>query len=309
MIEIGDVSVAALGEGNLIHRQRDRMIREIIGAEVGEPGEEVFQRLITAIEVDRDAAIRALNELQRSFVVAVRERAATLLSPERPLTVGDIPPEIRGGLVSDDGATYLVTVVPNTEVTDREGLFRFRDRTEAISPEITGMVPIAIEFSRSIIDEIRSATIYIAAALLLILLVTFRRLGYTAIISLSLVVAVVVMFGAFPLLGMELNVLSVMVLPLIFGLGIGYFIHVAHRYREEGAVGPALRYTGKGVILSAATTMIAFGSLGLVGEFRALQLLGQMLFVGMGVVLVTVLTLFPAVLSFYTPHSNIGKEN
>src|SRR5690554_2569709 len=50
IIEIGDLSVAGLGENNKIMRRRDYMIREILGAETGKPGKEVFQKLIGLLE-------------------------------------------------------------------------------------------------------------------------------------------------------------------------------------------------------------------------------------------------------------------
>jgi predicted RND superfamily exporter protein len=303
MIEIGDLAVTALGEGNLIQKQRDRMIREILGAEVGSPGDEVFQKLIATIENSPEQSAARLSRIQESFIDTLNERARSLLSTDRGIRISDVPESLREQTVSDDGTEFLVTALPSSEVSRQEALFRFRDRVEAVDPGMTGTVPIAIEFSESVTEDIRYATGYIAAALAIVLLLTFRRFDYAIAIAVSLGVSVLVMFGLFPLANMQLNVLNVMTLPLIFGRGVDYFIHVAHRYRTEGSLPRALRLTGKGVFLSAATTMIAFGSLGLIGQYRAIQLLGQMLFIGIGVVLVASLTLLPALLSVMTPRS------
>jgi hypothetical protein len=298
MIEIGDLAVTALGEGNLIQRQRDAMIHEVLGAEVGKPGAEVFQKLIAEIAATPERSIRRLNEIQAHFVAAIADRARSLLSPDRPIRADDLPEAVTDQTISDDGEYYLVTAVPSAEVRNQEAFFRFRDRMLAVDHDMTGTIPIAIEFSESLTEEVGHATLYIAAALLVILLLTFRRLTVTGLVVFGMVVSVLVMFGLFPLLGISMNVVNMMALPLIFGLGIDYFIHVTHRFNSEGALEPALRLTGKGVLLSAATTMLAFGSLGAIGQYHAIQLLGQMLFVGIGVVLIMALTLLPALLSW-----------
>jgi hypothetical protein len=309
MIEIGQLSVAALGEGNLIQKQRDAMIREVLGAAVGEPGDEVFQKLIASIAATPDRSIERLNEIQSHFVTELRARSETLLSPDRPIRAEDLPETITDQTVSDTGEYFLVTAVPSAEVGEQEAMFRFRDRMQRIEEEMTGTIPIAIEFSESLTEEIGYATAYIGIALLVILLLTFRRIGTTVVIVLAMVASVLVMFGLFPLLGIAMNVLNMMVLPLIFGLGVDYFIHVAHRLRREQDLAMALRRTGKGVLLSAATTMIAFGSLGLIGQYRAIQLLGRMLFVGIGIVLVASLTVLPALLSWLSAGGSVSPTN
>lgn len=63
VIEVGDLSVAGLGEDNKIMDKRNQMIREIFGAEVGEPGAEVFQKVIQLIEQDSEAAAAAMGDL------------------------------------------------------------------------------------------------------------------------------------------------------------------------------------------------------------------------------------------------------
>jgi hypothetical protein len=258
----------------------------------------VFQQLIAEIAATPERSLATLNEVQSHFLAEIERRARLLLAPERPITPADLPETITDQTVSKDGRFFLVTAIPSAEVERQEALFRFRDRMLEVDESMTGTIPISIEFSESITEEVGYATIYIGAALLLILLFTFRKLSVVALVALSMVAAVAVMFGLFPLLGITMNVLNMMVLPLIFGLGVDYFIHVTHRLREERELANALRLTGKGVILSAATTMIAFGSLGLIGRFRAIQLLGQMLFVGIGIVLLASLTLLPALLSW-----------
>jgi predicted RND superfamily exporter protein len=91
---------------------------------------------------------------------------------------------------------------------------------------------------------------------------------------------------------------NVIVIPLIVGMGIDFGIHIAHRYKTEEDIETTYRYTGKGVFLSALTTMIGFGSLGLVGSFPSISSLGTILFFGITACLITTLFFLPALLAF-----------
>lgn len=294
MIEIGDLSVAALGEGNMVQRQRDEMIREIRGAERGAPGDERFSRLIQAMET---ADGEHLNRFQRLFATEMNKRALQLLSPARRLTPADVPQDLRSGMVSDRGNSFLVVVSPDAGTASKEGLFRFRAAMEEIDPGFTGTIPIFVEWTASIQSEVDRATLLIAAVFIILMLVTFRNLVYTAVAAFTLGTAAVIMLALFPLMDIQFNATNLMVMPLIFGLGIAFQIHIIHRFLQVRSLETAFQHSGKGVLLSALTTMIGFGSLALMGEMEAARELGTMLFTGIGINLISTFTLLPALLS------------
>jgi len=88
--------------------------------------------------------------------------------------------------------------------------------------------------------------------------------------------------------------LNFLLIPLIIGMGIDYGIHLAHRHKTEGNIESTYRFTGKGVFLSAATTMIGFGSLGLIGKYPAIAGMGAILFFGIASCLLTSFIILPA---------------
>ena len=169
---------------------------------------------------------------------------------------------------------------------------------EEIDPGFTGTIPIFVEWTKSITSEVGRATVLIAAVFFILMLITFRNLLYTLIASISLAAAAIIMFALFPLIGIQFNAMNLMIMPLIFGLGIAFQIHIIHRFLQVGSLEEAIRLSGKGVLLSGLTTMIGFGSLGLVGAMKAAQQLGVMLFIGIGINLLITFTLLPALLSF-----------
>jgi len=69
VIEIGDLSVAKLGDDNKIMRKRDYMIREILGAETGKPGQEVFQKLIRVLEEDPVLYAERLSDVVKKHIL------------------------------------------------------------------------------------------------------------------------------------------------------------------------------------------------------------------------------------------------
>ncbi|MDO9549002.1 MAG: MMPL family transporter, partial [Candidatus Marinimicrobia bacterium] len=116
--------------------------------------------------------------------------------------------------------------------------------------------------------------------------------------SVPLVIGMIWMAGIFPLLGQKFNLVNIMVVPLVIGMGIDFGIHIAHRFKTERNIETVYRYTGKGVFLSALTTMIGFGSLGLIGRFGSVNSMGRILFIGILACLLTTLIILPALLSF-----------
>lgn len=142
------------------------------------------------------------------------------------------------------------------------------------------------------------AGIYIFAAVLFFLILNFRNLKYVLFATTPLVIGLVWMAGVYPLLGQKLNLVNIAVIPLVIGMGIDFGIHITHRFKVEHNIEAVYRYTGKGVFLSAFTTMIGFGSLGLIGKFGSVSSMGRILFVGILSCLLTTLIILPAFLTF-----------
>jgi predicted RND superfamily exporter protein len=85
---------------------------------------------------------------------------------------------------------------------------------------------------------------------------------------------------------------------MILGVGIDNGVHVLHDYRLRRAEGKATisRAIGRGVLVKALTTTIAFGTL-MVSSHRGLFGLGLLLALGVAACMVTSLVVLPAVLS------------
>lgn len=298
VIEMGDLAVAGMGENNLVERRRNLMVREILGAEVGEPGREVFQKAISAITADpRNAALR-MAAVDRAFstVMETQQRHMTV---DRAPTVADLPEDLRNQLVSIDGSRYLITVFPTMETqAGSEAILAYHTAMTAVDPGITGSVPVYVELVTEIFSEAARAGTYVAAVVFLLLLLIFRRLPQVLLAFAMVVLGIVWMFGLLPLTGTHLGLTAGLVFPLLIGIGTDDAMHILHRYNHEGRdIVPAVRYSGKAVLLTTVTTMLAFGSLAVVGEMATIAAIGWLLFVGLGTCFVATVVLLPACLS------------
>jgi predicted RND superfamily exporter protein len=215
------------------------------------------------------------------------------------ITVEDLPPSISRGLVDASGTRMLVLAYPKPDLlNDMDSMKRFGSALDEISPRITGSTQFGIAWMEEISSASKRAAFMIFVAVVVFIALSFRSLRYTFYAVVPLIVGMIWMLGVYPLLGWKLNFINIAVIPLVIGMGIDFGIHLAHRYKVEGDINTVYRYTGKGVFLSALTTMIGFGSLGLIGSFGSISSMGTILFVGLAACLTTALVVLPALLRF-----------
>lgn len=166
-----------------------------------------------------------------------------MAAPDRAMTMEDLPESIINTFMDDSGKYNLVTIFPKEDVfKDLESMERLNHVLFEVSPRITGMTQITTAWLEEATSSTIKAGLYILAAVIIFLLISFRSIRYTLLAA----------------------------APLIIGMGIDFGIHLAHRFQVEQDINAVYRYTGKAVFLSAFTTMIGFGSLGLIGKFPSL---------------------------------------
>lgn len=218
----------------------------------------------------------------------------------RPVTVqtllARLPVGLRDRLYHEKGH-FAVYVYPAASIGDKALLQRFVEEVREVSTAATGFPVTHWESSRSIERGFRDAAIAAAVTLLLLLLLDFRSLRYTLLAVAPLGIGVAWMWGGMSLLGMEYTYVNIIAFPLIIGIGVASGVHILHRYRQEGTgdVAPVVRFTGMAVFLSAATTMVGFGSLALARHQGAANL-GVLLLVGVGSCLLASTLFLPALL-------------
>jgi len=125
-------------------------------------------------------------------------------------------------------------------------------------------------------------------AVVILLLLLFRRLPELLLALLPVLTGLLVMFGGMGWLGLEMNLFNVVAAILIIGLGVDYGIFmVCHGQQEENLA------SSRAILVSGLTTLVGFGAL-LLARHPALHSIGLTVLLGIGAAVPTALLVIPA---------------
>jgi predicted RND superfamily exporter protein len=228
-----------------------------------------------------------------------------------PFTVEDLPEDLRRQLTELDGKIGTpVLVYPSGRIDVWNGLDVRRFATELRAIDLPPDAPAAsslLVFS-DVLDAIESdgprATALSLGGVVLLVLVAFgigrrsvRSLADAGWVLASLGVGVLWFGGLAGFLGLRLNMLNFIALPITFGIGVDYATNIFQRRRLEHArsIADVLRTTGGAVALCSLTTILGYSSL-LIARNQALFSFGVLSVLGEVACLAAALLAFPAVL-------------
>ena len=259
--------------------------------------------------------------------VVVYDRPAGLTSADRAKAVADakrrfadvtgvVPGQVQGPIIASDGKAIETIVPVNLGSKGWNGASdaatKLRDIAQAnangLSVHIAGPLGSAADSANSfkgIDGTLLAATLVVVIVLLLI---TYRSptLWLLPVISagVALVSAEALIYLLAAHAGLTVNAQSAGILyVLVFGAGTDYALLLTARYREElrrhedrhEAMALALRRAGPAIIASAGTVILSLLTLS-VAELNSTKSLGPVLAIGVGVALVSMMTLLPALL-------------
>ncbi len=257
----------------------------------------IIGKLVAQIKNNPDASIKALRRFQADYETLLREGVLSMCSTEE-LTLEKLPNDIVNQFISDNGKQYLVSIYPKEQMWDFNFLRLFSEQMHKIDERVTGM-PLVFYILITLIGRDGSiAAILTLIVIFLLLLADYRNLKLSLLTLIPLVFGTIWMVGAMKLFGMRFNILNVMAIPLILGMGIDDGIHIIHRYKIEGKnkIFAIFSSTGKAVLLTSITTFLAFGSLGFAAA-RGLASLGIVLAIGITTCWLATVVVLPAILS------------
>src|SRR5215468_8225458 len=258
--------------------------------------------------------------------VAVYDRASGITPADRAKAAADarrfagvhgvVPGQVVGPVSSADGKAIQTIVQVNLGSGGWNNAGKPADSLRAIADSnangltshITGPLGNAADSSR-VFNGIDSTLLFSAVAVVIvILLITYRSPVLWVLPVLSSVVALITAEAVIYLLaahaGLTVNGLSVGILyVLVFGASTDYALLIVARYREElrrhdrrhPAMAEALRRAGPAIIASGSTVIVALLTLS-AAELNATRSLGPVLAIGVGVGMIAMLTLLPALL-------------
>ncbi|HWU89599.1 MAG TPA: MMPL family transporter, partial [Kofleriaceae bacterium] len=271
------------------------------------------------------AKIRALLDDDALDALDAKERAELreLRPPDdlAPITIEGLPPALKERLTERDGKIgYLISIRPAAQLDEWDGrdLIRFGNAvrrlvlhgapvrgpdgawqhgpTETVTTSGTSV--IFADIVESIERDGPIVTTIAAAGLIAMVLLLVGRNRRAAAVLISTAAGSLLMVATCAVLGLKVNFLDFVALPITLGLGIDYAINIAHRHDEEELPDPltTLRTSGSAVFVCSLTTIIGYGSL-LVSDNLAIRGFGVASLIGEIACVLTALVLVPAILA------------
>lgn len=236
-----------------------------------------------------------ITKFQQEFAGEFKSELLEMANYE-PLRLDNLPEEIKNRFIGNSGNVFLITVYPKQNIwEDANFLYQFTNEAEELSPAATGLPPIFVELMDIIVADGKKSTWIALLVIFLILLLDFRRIKYALYGMVPLVFGILWMVGIMSIFNLQLNMVNIMAIPLIIGIGIDDGVHILHRYKIEKNIHTVYRSTGKAVLLSSLTTMLGFGSLWF-ATYRGLGSMGIALFIGVGACFLSTLFILPVLL-------------
>lgn len=264
-------------------------------------------RLATEIDWDgieqafanADPTTAAQREPFRRDLAAMRERVerGALLLPNA-LTEGPLASLISQGYQERDGTVYLRVPL---DLRHREGDINLPDifaglglvYPDAPSGNLTGIAGVVAggagvpsmthAIQENLIQDFDRMAAFGAIAVLVILLVVMHSIGDGLKAIASLAGGVAVTYAILNLTGAQWNLMNIAALPLVLGIGIDNGIHFVHALRRrpggDEAVAEVVTEIGHPLLITAATSIIGFGSL-MLNAFRGIQSFGEVVVAG-----------------------------
>jgi hypothetical protein len=259
---------------------------------VGDPDEpdsiNIFQDLLQIMETDDVWGIEGFSSFHQKFAPYFKQAVMQMGSTDS-IRLEDLPDSILDRYGNTNRDQFLVTVFPAGNIwQDKDFLGRFVQDLEEVSDRATGM-PLVFKALIEIIGrDGRNAVLLTLVIVFILLVLDFRSPRMALMAMIPLAFGIFWMVGLMHLVGMQLTVMNVMGLPLIVGIGIDDGVHIVHRWKHEGKgkIGVVFSSTGKAILLTSLTTMLAFGSL-VFSIWRGFGHLGAALFLGVGACFLT----------------------
>jgi predicted RND superfamily exporter protein len=247
-----------------------------------------------------DPALSALADGQRAELAELRP-------PDdlRAITIDSLPASFRERYAEKDGRVgYLVSIRPANQLDEWNGhdLIRFANAVRALQLDdgeivtTSGASVIFADIVASIERDGPVVTLIAAAGLIVMVVLLVGRNRRAGAVLAATVSGSLLMVASCALLGLKVNFLDFVALPITLGLGIDYAINVAHRHDQEPDPIATLRTSGSAVFVCSLTTMIGYGSL-LVSDNLAIRGFGTASLIGEITCVLAALVLVPAVLA------------
>jgi hopanoid biosynthesis associated RND transporter like protein HpnN len=256
-----------------------------------------LDRFVAAFD-NSPESLQLLEDDLLSYLPKRLEKLRTALEAA-PVTIDDIPEEVRERLLAPDGRAHI-EVYPRDDISDNSAMRSFVDVVRTVAPNATGTPVLLVEAARAVIGSFVEAGTIALVLVLALLFLLLRNLRDALFVLIPLLLAIELTVATATLIGLSFNFANIIVFPLLFGLGVASGIHLVCRRRTGGTPLRSLETsTPRAVVFSALTTIGSFGSLA-VSSHRGMASMGEFLTIAIAFTLICTLLVLPALMARFS---------
>jgi hypothetical protein len=301
--------LAAYRDDGLVHTSRSitallpsaRTQRERLALFNRLPRQQVLQDLHTALE-RHGFVVRQFDDFFTEFGRA-HDTIVQLGDPALQPFASVIARHIRQRGGQSIVATYIE---PAPGVRLRRIAERLHDDLGNVSLIVAGRASLEEELGHQLRRELIAFCLASFVLNVLLVLGNFPHLGTACAIVAPEALVVVCVLGLMQLAGVGIGPANLIIIPLILGIGVDNCVYVAARYQHGEPLDAAVRHGGRALAVSALTTMMGFGVLGL-SQYPALSRMGLLAAASLSLCLLATLTVLPALLRLLAPLPRAGQ--
>lgn len=242
----------------------------------------------------------AAKRLRPEWLKDAEERQALArvlrLSSVQPVTLESLPVQLgrQFGLkpVDSEGQRQgVVMVFPSVSLADGDRVVAFAEevRAAAGSVPVAGESVVLADILSTVRQESRSVLLVTGLGVFAALWLLQRRLRFAVLAMASASLSLLAGLGLAALLGLPLNYLNIVVIPVLFGVAVDGTVHLI----EQREAGRSLTAASHAIWASLVTTALGFGAL-LLADHPGLRSMGLLALIGLMCNAVISLILLPA---------------
>ena len=263
---------------------------------------EATSKLSHAVQglLDIGMAAQFEHSFMKEFPARLKRMRTSLFA--KTFTFDELPKNFKAQKESPEGKIW-VQIFPAEDVSDFKKLSAFARDVLSVAPTATAH-PVGEYIVGNIIKKSLAQALTLAF-FVIVLILLFALPHWRFILSVLAPVLLTCLCTAATMvaLGIDFNHITVIIPPLVIGLGVDHGIHLAWRTQEEGAVPKALASgTFRAVLVSSLTTLCSFFSLSF-STNPGIQDMGIGLSVAMLYTILFTFVLAPALLAWQTSGS------
>ncbi|KAF2955918.1 MMPL family transporter [Marinitoga sp. 38H-ov] len=223
-------------------------------------------------------SVEDLKKIQKAILDTLKDMRGNL-NTNSIITFENIPYEIKNNYVGESGK-LLTTAYTNGDIWNVDFQKEYFNSLEKLNfNNVSGTALIFLRVIQISSKEGIKVLLLTILFIFIVLLLDLKSLKYAILSLLPMLLSIILLLGVMGWFNIKFNVVNIIALPLIIGIGVDDGIHFIHRYKKEKDLRSSLKSTGKAITMTTLTTGAAFGSF-ILSKYRGFIGFGLLLLLG-----------------------------